>query len=112
MQAARDTFLVIVGQDAGVPLTFWRDHGGQAEYVATRGGARGADAQPRAAGVRVTGTGEGALVRLARQPQPFTLPLQLTPPVDGDALVEELGGELVGVEGGVEVDVFGGSRGR
>lgn len=46
-------------------------------------------------------------MRLARQPQPFTLPLQLTPPVDGDAFVDELGGDLVGVEGGGEVDVFG-----
>jgi CubicO group peptidase (beta-lactamase class C family) len=70
VQAARDTFLVIVGQDA-VPLTFWRDrghdHGGQAEYVATRGGAARRAAGPPPAGLRSARAGESPLQRLARQ---------------------------------------------
>ena len=105
VQGARDTFYALVG-DAGVPVTFWRDHGGQAEYLATRAGHA-----PRMAAlpppVRVAGAVESALLRLARQPPVVSLPMELTPPVDGDAFVDELGGDLVGVEGGGEVDVFG-----
>ncbi len=80
-QLARDTFSLTV-EGIELPLTFWRDRSGQAEYLATRAGhaARmAASTGPPAAGkAPFRAAGESALLRLARQPSaPPRLPVQL-----------------------------------
>jgi CubicO group peptidase (beta-lactamase class C family) len=65
-QSARDTFLITVG-DASLPVTFWRDHHGQAEYLATRAGAARRAVGPPPPGLRGIRVGESPLQRLARQ---------------------------------------------
>jgi CubicO group peptidase (beta-lactamase class C family) len=73
-QAARDAFVVVVG-DTPVVVTFWRDRAGQAEYVATRfGHARRAVAPAPAtpagaapSSVRRHITVEGPFARIARE---------------------------------------------
>ena len=80
VQGARDTFSIMFEGTPVLELTFWRDRSGQAEYLATRAGhARRIAAPPPAApAVRIRGTGENPITRLARQPTLGpTLPLRL-----------------------------------
>jgi CubicO group peptidase (beta-lactamase class C family) len=81
-QASRDTFLITVG-DATLPVTFWRGHDGQAEYLATRAGHARRAAGPPPTSARTARAGESPLQRLARQTaldRGLPLPLPLPPP--------------------------------
>ena len=73
MQAARDTFLVLLDGTPIIDLTFWRDQRGQGQYLATRAGhARRVSAPPAgtaAPTARISGTAENPILRLARQPR-------------------------------------------